>query len=203
MDSHYGQLPNFLTYLGGFESEVQQPVFSMSKGGVLRRVEEQLAVDSQGRSYAQAGARAVVDLIGDDIELLLVVAVEVREAQMAAVIAHGLVAARIRLVALTSVAMFGSATIDSRGLLYAVASGALTSGLGYAIWYSALRGLKATSAATVQLSVPIVTAVGGIVFLGEPVTARLVIASVAILGGVLLVISIGRTSSPSEQELSK
>ena len=66
-------------------------------------------------------------------------------------------------------------------------SGALASGIGYAIWYTALPALKATNAATVQLSVPVLAALGGIVFLGEPLTMRLVIASIAILGGIALV----------------
>ena len=74
------------------------------------------------------------------------------------------------------------------GITCAVASGALTSGIGYAIWYSAIRGLKATQAATVQLSVPVIAAVGGIVFLGETLSARLLVASMAILGGVALVV---------------
>jgi drug/metabolite transporter (DMT)-like permease len=81
-----------------------------------------------------------------------------------------------------------SNSIDVTGATYAIASGALASGVGYAIWYTALRGLKATTAATVQLSVPVIAAVGGIVFLGEAVTVRLLIASAAILGGIALVI---------------
>jgi len=78
--------------------------------------------------------------------------------------------------------------IDAAGASYAIASGALASGVGYAIWYTALRGLNATTAATVQLSVPVIAAVGGIMFLGEGVTMRLLIASGAILGGIALVI---------------
>lgn len=78
-------------------------------------------------------------------------------------------------------------SLDS-GVWYAVASGALASGVGYAIWYTALPALKATHAATVQLSVPVIAALGGIVFLGEPITLRYVLASVAILGGIALVI---------------
>lgn len=78
-------------------------------------------------------------------------------------------------------------SVNKDGLGYALASGALTSGVGYAIWYTALRGLKATSAATVQLSVPVLAALGGIVFLGEAVTLRLLLASAAILGGIALV----------------
>lgn len=80
------------------------------------------------------------------------------------------------------------ARIDMAGAGYAVASGALASGLGYAIWYAALPGLRATSAATVQLSVPVIVALAGVVLLGEPVTLRLMFASAAILGGIALVI---------------
>lgn len=90
---------------------------------------------------------------------------------------------------LLSVAMIGFASIDISGFFYAVASGALASGLGYAIWYTVLPALKNTSAASVQLSVPVIASIGGIVFLGEPMTLRLVLASVAILGGIALVIT--------------
>ena len=79
-------------------------------------------------------------------------------------------------------------TLDAVGIGYALASGALTSGLGYAIWYTAVPALKATTAATVQLSVPVLAALGGIVFLGEAVTLRLGLASLAILGGIALVV---------------
>lgn len=77
---------------------------------------------------------------------------------------------------------------NAGGVLYAVLSGGIASGLGYALWYAALRGLQATTAATVQLSVPLLTAVGGTLFLGEAVSLRLILASVAILGGIALVI---------------
>ncbi|PWT81804.1 MAG: EamA family transporter [Acidobacteria bacterium] len=76
---------------------------------------------------------------------------------------------------------------DPAGVSYAIISGAITSGLGYVIWYSALPGLKAVSAATVQLSVPVLAATGGILLLGEPITLRYVLASVAVLGGIALV----------------
>lgn len=79
------------------------------------------------------------------------------------------------------------ATVE--GVLLALASGALTSGAGYAIWYTALRGLNALQAATVQLSVPPLAAFGGVLLLAEPVTPRLVLASVAILGGIALVLT--------------
>lgn len=87
-----------------------------------------------------------------------------------------------------SLLMLNNRSIDALGFGYALASGALASGVGYAIWYTALPGLKATQAATVQLSVPVLAALGGIVFLGEVLTLRLIVASVAILGGIALVI---------------
>ncbi|MEM6987979.1 MAG: DMT family transporter [Pseudomonadota bacterium] len=74
------------------------------------------------------------------------------------------------------------------GIGYAVASGVLASGLGYAIWYSALPALSAPVAGSVQLSVPVIAALGGVVLLGEAVSLRLVVGSIAVLGGVALVI---------------
>jgi drug/metabolite transporter (DMT)-like permease len=79
-------------------------------------------------------------------------------------------------------------SLDRWGVTYAIASGALTSGIGYVIWYSALPGLSAIQAAIVQLSVPVLAAVGGTIFLGEAITLRLVLAATAILGGIALVI---------------
>ena len=79
-------------------------------------------------------------------------------------------------------------TVDRTGVLYAVLSGAVTSGLGYVLWYAALPRLRATSAATVQLCVPAIAALGGAVLPAEPVTARLLVASVAVLGGIALTI---------------
>jgi drug/metabolite transporter (DMT)-like permease len=89
--------------------------------------------------------------------------------------------AMVLLIAATS-----PVSIERAGFLYAVRSGALTSAVGYAIWYAAVRSLAASSAATVQLSVPVIAAVAGGMFLGEAITLRLVIASVAILGGIAL-----------------
>ncbi len=94
----------------------------------------------------------------------------------------------VPIAAALSVLMLSSTSLDNAGFWYAVSSGALASGIGYAIWYTALPALKSTHAATVQLSVPVIAALGGIVFLGEPMTLRLVLASVAILGGIALVI---------------
>ena len=88
-----------------------------------------------------------------------------------------------------SVLMMRQHHFDSLGATYAVISGAITSGLGYVIWYSALPGLKATSAATVQLSVPVLAAAGGILLLGEPLTLRFLFASAAVLGGIALVVA--------------
>jgi drug/metabolite transporter (DMT)-like permease len=75
------------------------------------------------------------------------------------------------------------------GITYAIISGAVTSGLGYVIWYSALPGLKTASAATVQLSVPVLAATGGILLLGEPLTLRYLLASIAVLSGIALVVA--------------
>lgn len=75
------------------------------------------------------------------------------------------------------------------GAALAAASGAVASGLGYFVWYAALRGLAATHAATVQLCVPIIAAFGGVLLLGEIVTPRLVLASTATLGGIALVLA--------------
>ena len=84
--------------------------------------------------------------------------------------------------------MLAQQSLDSVGVLYALASGGIASGLGYALWYAALPMLATTSAATIQLSVPVVAALGGVVFLGETITLRLLLSSVAILGGIALVV---------------
>ena len=94
-----------------------------------------------------------------------------------------------------SLLTFQSASLNNNGVWYAVASGALTSGIGYALWYTVIPWLKATQAATVQLSVPVLAAFGGITFLGEHLTPRLGLASVAILGGIALVILERRPAS--------
>ena len=94
----------------------------------------------------------------------------------------------VPLAAVLSIALLPWARLDSAGIGYAILSGAIASGVGYAIWYTALPGLKAASAATVQLSVPVLAAVGGIIFLGESITLRFLFASVAVLGGIALVV---------------
>ena len=96
---------------------------------------------------------------------------------------------RATLLALAAgAAMLPWAALDGAGIAYAVASGAIASGVGYSIWYTALRGLTATGAATIQLSVPVIAAAGGILFLDERLTLRLIVASSAILCGVAIVI---------------
>ena len=87
-----------------------------------------------------------------------------------------------------SITFIPCARIDFVGTTYAMISGAITSGLGYVLWYAALPELKAASAATVQLSVPVLAAAGGILLLGEPMTLRYVLASIAVLGGIALVV---------------
>lgn len=94
----------------------------------------------------------------------------------------------VPMVVLLTLAMWRSVHFDLAGISSAIASGALASGIGYAIWYTALPALKASAAATVQLSVPVLAAAGGIAFLGEPITLRFALASVAVLGGIALVI---------------
>jgi drug/metabolite transporter (DMT)-like permease len=96
------------------------------------------------------------------------------------------------LTGLLSVTAWPWMRLDGAGALYAVLSGALASGVGYAVWYAALRGLTATRSATVQLTVPILAALGGVAFLGEPITVRQLIAAAAILSGVTLVL-LGRS----------
>ena len=87
--------------------------------------------------------------------------------------------------------------VDEAGVLAAIASGAVASGVGYAIWYAALRDLRATTAATVQLSVPVIAAIAGVMFLDETTSLRMMIATVAILGGIGMVI-LGPTGARSD-----
>jgi drug/metabolite transporter (DMT)-like permease len=94
----------------------------------------------------------------------------------------------VPLAVAVSIIMLPWARLDRTGIDYAVISGAITSGLGYVIWYSALPGLKAAGAATVQLSVPVLASTGGILLLGEPITFRYFVASIAVLGGIALVL---------------
>lgn len=90
---------------------------------------------------------------------------------------------------LLSAVTAGGARLDAAGIGYAVASGTLASALGYIAWYAALPWLRATRAATVQLSVPVIAAFGGALLVDEPLTARILLASAAILGGIALVVA--------------
>ena len=83
---------------------------------------------------------------------------------------------------------FQPVVIDTPGLAYALISGGVMSGMGYVLWYAALKMLKVTYAATVQLSVPLLTACAGALFMGEPVTVALLFSSVAIVAGIALVV---------------
>lgn len=103
----------------------------------------------------------------------------------------------VPITAAFSLLMLNQVSLDSTGVWYAIASGSLTSALGYVLWYTVVPMLKATSAATVQLSVPVLVAIGGVVLLAEPITLRLVLASAAVLGGIGLVIwEKGRSAAP-------
>ncbi len=97
-----------------------------------------------------------------------------------------------------SAIMFREISLSPRGALLAVVSGAITSGLGYVLWYMALKGLTRTRAAIVQLSVPVIAAAGGVAFLAEDVSLRLVVSSVMILGGVGLSVTARRSPPRSE-----
>ena len=87
-----------------------------------------------------------------------------------------------------SLLFVANARADTAGATLAIVSGAVTSGIGYVIWYAALRNLSAMRAATVQLSVPPIAAIGGVIFLSEAITPRLAAASAAILGGIAMVL---------------
>ncbi len=94
---------------------------------------------------------------------------------------------RSAMIAVPATALvFSYVSITPWGALLATISGALTSGVGYAIWYAALRDLSATRAALVQLSVPVLAALGGVAFLSEAINLRLAIASVVILGSIAI-----------------
>ena len=102
-------------------------------------------------------------------------------------------------VALLSLVFLSDARATAQGVALAVASGAVASGCGYVVWYAALPRLAATHAATVQLSAPILAALGGAAVLAEPITSQLLIASAAVLGGLALVL----TQPPLQRPLSK
>ncbi len=94
----------------------------------------------------------------------------------------------VPLALLLNALMWRHLSWDATGLMLAAVSGALASGLGYVLWYQALPALKATQAATAQLSVPVIAALGGVLLLGESLTLTMLLASTAILGGMALLI---------------
>lgn len=94
----------------------------------------------------------------------------------------------IPITMLLSLLMSHKVALDPLGIYYAIASGSLATGIVYVVWYKLLPSLKDTTAAVVQLSVPVIAALGGIILLGEPMTLRYILAAVATLGGILLAI---------------
>jgi drug/metabolite transporter (DMT)-like permease len=94
----------------------------------------------------------------------------------------------VPLAVLVSVVAFSSMELSAEGVMLAVLSGSVTSGVGYVVWYAALRGLTSTRAAIVQLAVPVLAAAGGVVFLSEEISVRLLMATAAILGGIGLTV---------------
>jgi drug/metabolite transporter (DMT)-like permease len=95
----------------------------------------------------------------------------------------------VPLVLLVSLVTFPQSHIEPSGLVLAVASGAIASGLGYVVWYAALRGLSGLQAAVVQLAVPVLAAVGGVVFLSEAISVRLALSTILVLGGIALAVA--------------
>ena len=102
----------------------------------------------------------------------------------------------VPLVLMVNLYFFGTFRSTSTGMVLAIISGAVTSGIGYVVWYAALPGLTAARAATVQLSVPVIAALGGVILLSEDITPRLLIASVATLGGVAIVLAQRAVKTP-------
>jgi len=99
------------------------------------------------------------------------------------------VATIISLPLLAMLAFEGNLQFDIGGVIYALASGIIASGCGYAIWYKALPLIRSTTAATVQLSVPVIATLMGWVFLAEAINMQIIVASLMTLGGIGLVIA--------------
>lgn len=92
------------------------------------------------------------------------------------------------LVILLAITTINNISYSSEGILLALLSGGITSGIGYTIWYIALGGLSSTQAAVLQLSVPVIAALGGVIFVSEAITSRLTISATMVLGGILMVV---------------
>lgn len=93
---------------------------------------------------------------------------------------------------LLSLVFVDNMSVSTQGILFAIVSGAITSGIGYAIWYAIIPLLKAASSASLQLTVPVVATIGGVIWLGEEMSIRLALASISILGGVAMVILLAK-----------
>lgn len=94
----------------------------------------------------------------------------------------------IPFIAVLAVFTMNNINYSSEGIMLALISGAITSGVGYTIWYIALGGLSSTQAAVIQLSVPVIAALGGVLFVSENITLRLFISAAVVLGGILMVV---------------
>lgn len=94
----------------------------------------------------------------------------------------------IPVVLILAIATINGTNYSSEGIFLALLSGGITSGIGYTIWYIALGGLSATQAAVLQLLVPVIAALGGVVFVSEEITSRLTISATMVLGGILMVV---------------
>jgi drug/metabolite transporter (DMT)-like permease len=104
----------------------------------------------------------------------------------------------IPFVVLISLIFFQDLHIALKGAFFAALSGGLTSAIGYVIWYAALRNHSATSAALVQLLVPVLAALGGVVLLSEALTVRLLLSSAMIIGGVALALTQRVNTAPAK-----
>ena len=102
------------------------------------------------------------------------------------------------LVILLAITTIANVNYSSEGIFLASLSGGITSGIGYTIWYIALGGLSSTQAAVLQLSVPVIAALGGVIFVSEAITSRLTISATMVLGGILMVI-LGKYYFPQHQ----
>ena len=118
------------------------------------------------------------------------------------VVANAASFARALLLALAvavAAGLAGATHVSRKGVALAIVSGAVASGMFYAVWYAAVRGLAATTAAIVQLSVPVLAAAGGVLLLGERFSARMLAAGVLVLGGITLAVWRRGTASRARQ----
>jgi len=102
----------------------------------------------------------------------------------------------VPMMLLASIPFANQLSIDISGVICAIASGTIASGVGYAIWYAALRSLSSFQAASIQLSVPVLASLAGVLILNESLTTRLALTSLAVLGGIGLILSDKQGTSP-------